>query len=415
MADPRPHLARAAAVGYCPVVPPAVTTLNRDAMLIPSPRLLEALEERIARRRETLAERDRRFGPQRVRVTSYMENIGWPPLFGYDMRRFYAEPELMLELELRQRIFWLDNSLGDEQAGTELVPTTGYYWDTTLLGQRIRTSPEGVPEFLPHPLASSPDLGLLPSWDFRGSGDMPMLLHQHREIARLSRERYAGRVAVGFPHFHRGPLDILVQMRGYERFAFDLRERPQFLREGLARIVAERFRWSRERASYLGLKWRREETFVADDWVNPPFVSPAVFRDFVLPAYRAIQDNEGSVTGFHTCGPLLGLVSELLEAFPGIRALEVSGWNDVEALDRIVDPGIGFACQVRSTVVLYGTEEQHRKLLEAVRRVCARREVSLCAQAIVRMHDTYDEDIERMNRFIGLARNVLAGVEGKEQ
>jgi hypothetical protein len=377
-------------------------------MRIPAARLVDALEERIARKRETLAERDRRFGADRVRVTSYMENIGWPPLFGYDMNRLYAEPELMLEQELRQRIFWLDNSEGDDQAGLEIVPSTGYYWDTTLLGQRIRTSPEGVPEFLPHPLASSPDLGLLPRWDFSSSGDMPLLLRQQREIARLSAERYAGKVTVGFPCFHRGPLDILVQMRGYEGFALDLLERPGFVHEGLDRIVEERVRWNRERAAFLGLEWCRSETFVADDWVNPPFVSPAVFRDFVLPAYRRIQDEEGPVTGFHTCGPLAGLVEDLIAAFPAMGTLEVSGWNDVEALDRAVDPRVGFACQVRNAVVLCGTEAQHRAWLAGIRRVATRRAVSVCAQAIVRVHESYDEDIGRMNRFIVLAREELA-------
>jgi hypothetical protein len=311
-------------------------------------------------------------------------------------------------MELRQRIFWLDNSDGDDQAGLEIVPTTGYYWDTTLFGQRIRTSTEGVPEFLPHPLAERPDLGILPRWEFHTSGDMPVLLRQHREIRRLSEERYGGKVTLGFPRFQRGPLDILVQMRTYEHFAFDLGERPEFLRAGLARVVVERARWNRERAAFLGETWQRGESFVADDWVNPPFVSPAVFRDLVVPAYRAIQENEGTVTGFHTCGPLQGLVEDLLSAFPGIGTLEVSGWNDVEELDRIVDPRVGFACQARNTVVLAGTDEQHRELLGKVARVARRRRVSLCAQAIVKVHDSYDEDLVRMNRFIGLARGILS-------
>jgi hypothetical protein len=289
-----------------------------------------------------------------------------------------------------------------------MVPTTGYYWDTTLLGQRIRTSPEGVPEFLPHPLATAPDLGLLPEWDFQSSGDMPILLRQYRELGRLSAERYGGKVTVGFPRFQRGPLDIFIQMRGYERFALDLVERPQFIRDALSRIVTERVRWNRERAGFLGQTPESGGTFVADDWVNPPFVSPAVFRDFVLPAYRAIQDREGTVTGFHTCGPLQGLVGDLLEAFPAIETLEVSGWNDVKELDRIVDRRIGFACQVRNTVVLAGTEEQHRSLLADIARVARARRVSLCAQAIVRVHSTYDEDISRMNRFISLARELTA-------
>ena len=127
-----------------------------------------------------------------------------------------------------------------------------------------------------------------------------------------------------------------------------------------------------------------------------------------MPAYLAIQENEGPVTGFHTCGPLQALVRDLLGTLPGIRTLEVSGWNDVEALDRVVESGIGFACQVRNTVVLCGTENQHRALLESLRRVAKHRRVSVCAQAIVRVHGTYAEDLRRMNRFIGLAREILA-------
>ncbi len=384
-------------------------SLNREAMRIPGDRLVEVLAERIARRAELLADRDARYGSARVRVSSYMENIGWPPLFGYDMNRFYQDPEFMFEMELRQRIFWLDNSEGDDQASLEITPTTGYYWDTTLFGQRIRTSADGVPEFLPHPLAAMPDTGLLGGWDFHTSGDMPTLLRQYRELARLSAERCGGRVTVGFPRFQRGPLDILIQLRGYERFAFDLTERPAFVAEALARIVAERCRWERERSAFLGQEWRPQPTFIADDWVNPPFLPPAVFREVVLPAYRAIQGNEGPVTGFHTCGPIEALAADLLSALPAIETLDVSGWTDLAALDRAVDPRVAFACQVRNTVVLSGTEAEHRRILTTAARVAEHRRVSLCAQAIVRLHGTYDEDFARMNRFIRLARDVLAG------
>ena len=48
-----------------------------------------------------------------------------------------------------------------------------------------------------------------------------------------------------FPTFNRGPLDINVQLRGYEGFI--------------------------------------------DDWVNVPFISPALFRDFVLPLYHRLK------------------------------------------------------------------------------------------------------------------------------
>jgi hypothetical protein len=198
-------------------------------------------------------------------------------------------------------------------------------------------------------------------------------------------------------------------MRGYERFVYDTLERPEFVRQALSVFVAERLRWNRARAEWLGEAFDRQSTFIADDWVNPPFLSPAMFRDFVLPAYRAIQDNEGRVTGFHTCGPLVELVADLLRDMPGIRTLDVSGWNDLEALDEVVDPQIAFHCQMRNTFVLCGTAEEHRQQLATVRRIGARRRVDLGVQSIVRLLPTYDETLFRMNRFIELARQILGG------
>src|SRR5450759_3574907 len=84
------------------------TTLNREAMAIPADRLLDALEERIERKKAVLAERDRRYGGGRIWIGSYMENLGWPDLFNYDMNRVFADPAFAIEMEFRQRILWLD-------------------------------------------------------------------------------------------------------------------------------------------------------------------------------------------------------------------------------------------------------------------------------------------------------------------
>jgi len=382
--------------------------LNRDAMQLPASRLVQALRERIAGRRTEVEERDRRFGASRVRVHSYMENLGWPPLFDFDFNHFYGDAAFMLEQELRQRVFWLDNTCGDDEPGFGICPTTGFYWDITLFGQRIRTTPGGVPEFLPHPLAAAPQLDLLERFDFETSGDMPVLLRQHQDVSRLSNERYDGAFDVTFPRFSRGPLDILIQLRGYEAFVMDTLERPDFVRQALACIVAERLRWNRERATYLGEEFIPEDISIADDWINPPFLSPAVFRDFVLPAYRAIQENEGPVTGVHTCGPLEPLITDLLASLPGITTLDVSGWNDVELLDDLVDPAIGFSCQLRNTFVLCDPEGEHCRMLAVLKRLASRRQLTVNAQSIVMLHPEPEENFRRLNQFIGLAHRELA-------
>jgi hypothetical protein len=387
-----------------------VDTLNQDALTIPADQLLSAYEQRIERKKATLEERDRTLGKDRIRISSYMENIGWPELFDYDMNRFYSDPAFAFETELRQRIFWLDNSLDDDVPGLWMLATVGMYFDITLFGQVVSHTRIGVPEFGHHPIADKPDLSLIPPVDFRTSGMMPVLLRRYEAMRQISETRYGNKISIGFPEFGRGPLDVLVQLRGYANFAADTVERPQFVRDFLARIVSERVRWNRERRRYLGLPDPAEPTTrIDDDWVNVPFISPAIFREFVLPAYRQIAAAEGKVVGFHTCGNLAPLVRDLLGVFPGIQTLDVSPWNDFEQLDAMLDPKIGFWLPIKNTVVLTGTPAQHRAILERIARVGRHRKVGICAAAIVRLHETYEENLSRVNAFIRLAREVLAG------
>jgi len=377
-------------------------------MILPADRLLPVLEERIACKQELLAERDRRYGCDRIKIFSYMENIGWPPLFGFDMNRFYSDAAFLVEMELRQRIFWMDNSAGDDLANLQIAPTTGFYWDITLFGQKVRTTAEGVPEFEPHPLSARPDINLLGSFDFRTSGDMPILLRQHTEMQKLNRERYGGKLAIAFPRFLRGPLELAIQLRGYENFIGDIMEAPDFAHSLFDFLVCERNRWNRERAAYLGENHPGASTFIADDWLNPPFISPAIFDEYALPAFLKIQENEGPVIGFHTCGPMAPFVRQMLAAFPKMEWLDVSGWNDFEELDRLVDPKIRFLLQMKNTFVLCASVAEHRALLEKIRRLAERRPVSICAQAIVKLHESYEEDLGRMNRFLELARDIFS-------
>ena len=166
-------------------------------------------------------------------------------------------------------------------------------------------------------------------------------------------------------------------------------------------------RWNRERSAYLG-EPPPATTAIADDWAYVPFISPSFFREFVLPAYGRCQDLEATVVKFHTCGNLVPLAEDLLASFPGIRTLDVGGWNELEDLHARVPHAIAFSIHFVNTFVLAGSPDEHRQRLEIVRRIARVRRVSICAQAIVRLHASYEEDLGRMNRFIELARRVLA-------
>jgi hypothetical protein len=372
--------------------------MNLDAMTLPTERLLEALQARIASRTKP--------APARVRVTSYMENIGWPELFGFDMNRFLSDAAFSLEMQLRQKIFWADNAADDSPLTLDVQASTGMYFDMTLFGEEIHHTAEGVPQFAPHPIASDPNPASIAPFDFYTTGEMPALIRMYEQMNALNARDYGGQLQVGFPNFHRGPLDILVQLRGYDHFIADTAECPEIVAAFLQLFVDARLRFARERAHFLGLPGLPATTFVADDWVNIPFISPAMFRRFVAPAYRRIVANEGPVTGFHTCGHMELVVNDLLHAFPNIRRLEVSGWNDLALLDSTVSPQVGFDVAVINTLVLAGSEADQRAKLEAVTAVSRHRPVTLCAQAMVKI-DSYAETLARLNRFLALANQIL--------
>lgn len=382
-------------------------SLNRNAMSIPVHKLVDALEERIAAKKTVLGERDRKFGEDRVRIGSYLENISIPELFGVDMNNIYKDPELAMEIGLRSKIFWLDNTHDDWCCEIDILASTGYYFDMTLFGIRLRHSVEGVPEFMPHPIASNADLSLIKPFDFYTTGEMPEIIRLYEKLKEISHTLYSDKVKVNFPCFDRGPLDIYIQMRGYNNFVEDTAENPQFVHDFLSYIIHERIRWNSQRARFLGELFPKESTFLADDWINIPYITPKMFEEYIVPEYKLIQDMEGKVTGFHTCGRMIPIVGSLLELFPSIKILEVSGWNDFQQLDAIVDPGISFILNFINTFVLISSEEEHERMLTTIARIAKHRKITLCAQAIVRVHDTFDETIAKMNRFIDLVHEKL--------
>jgi hypothetical protein len=113
------------------------------------------------------------------------------------------------------------------------------------------------------------------------------------------------------------------------------------------------------------------------------------------------------VTYFHTCGNIEAVAADLLEVFPELRRLEVSGWNDPRALDRNVPADVALDFHTINTLVLAAPLEDQRAKLEAFAEVSRRRPVSLCAQSMVKL-TSYEDTLARMNAFMALARRVFA-------
>jgi len=381
--------------------------MNTAAMQIPIAGLIPELERRIAQKTDAQEALDTRYGKSRIRISSYMENIGWPELFGYEMNHLLEDAEFSIEQNLRQKIFWLDNVADDGIPGLGISADVGLYWDMTLFGMQIRHTAIGVPEFQPHPFQRKFDRAVLGHFDFYTTGVMPKLIAKYQRMQEISRRKYGGKLPVGFPCFHRGPLDIYVQLRGYENFLEDIADRPDAFQEAMVWLVDERCRFAQERQKFLGENALPATSFIGDDWVNIPFISPDFFRASIVPIYQRIRNQEGPVSGFHTCGNIEAIAGDLLRVFPEMQCLEVSGWNDVLKLDAAVGKNIRFTANIINTVSLGDALDEQRSKLDAIRRVSRHRDVTVCVQAMVKLYPTYEETLARWNRFLNLAREEL--------
>lgn len=380
--------------------------INKRAMQVPRERLLDEIKEANQRKQEILAKRNQEFGSSRPLIGSYLENIALPDLFGFNANDYYHDAQLAMDVDLRYKLFWLDNSHDDGLASLS-VGAGSMYYDMTLFGLVIDYQMDGVPIFRRHALADNPDISKLSPFDFFETGEMPMVHKRYRELKRISEEMYGGEIDVQFPAFRRGPLDIYIQLREYEGFLDDCAENPEYAHRLLDYIVDARIRFNNLATEFLGSPPPGIPT-MDDDWINVPFISPAIFQEFAAPAYRKIQNAEGPIVRFHTCGVFGSVISELVDVFDRLDNIDVSGWNDDVELDQNVRNDIAFNIAYINTFVLLSSPEEHRERLEGAKQVAKNRKISINAQAIVKILNKIDDSILAMNRFIDLARTIMA-------
>jgi len=383
-----------------------MSTINRRAMDVPRKKLLDEIKEANERKREILLTRDREFGADRPPIGSYMENIALPGLYGFDMNDYYHDAQLAMDIDLRNKLFWLDNSLDDGLASLE-VGAGSMYYDMTLFGLKINYTRDGVPVFERHAMADDPDILQLKPFDFFDTGEMPMVHKRYRDMKKISEDLYGGEINVQFPAFRRGPLDIYVQLREYEGFIQDCMEAPEYVRRLLNDIVDARFRYNKLATEFLGAPPPGIPS-MDDDWVNVPFISPAIFDAFAIPVYIKVNETEGPIVRFHTCGVYGPLLKSLLGAFDQLKHIDVSGWNNLTEMDENIRRDVQFGVAYINTFVIMSSPEEHRMRLLEAKRVAAHRKISINTQAMVKIVGTIDDSLIAMNRFITLARNIMA-------
>ncbi|NLG26644.1 MAG: hypothetical protein GX557_01955 [Chloroflexi bacterium] len=271
-------------------------------------------------------ENQRRLKLQPTAVFGMEEPIASQRIYGYDVNHFFADPLFYVEQFLRQRLWrWEHFPREDGPLPDDVWVWLGHYPEYTFLGMSVPYNERGVPCIqTDHPMTRAPDLRLLQPVDFKTSGMMPHILRFYDAVDSI----VAGRLRLTYGMtWGRGCLDLAVQLRGYENWVADTAERPEFVHALMQFLVEQRCRWWEGYEQHFGQP--RGPVPIADDWINIPFISPAMFRDFVLPYYKQIERFHGGIASIHSCGDQTPVQKYMLE-LETLPQFEISPWTKLD-------------------------------------------------------------------------------------
>lgn len=331
------------------------------------------------------------------------EPIAWTMLFDFDVNRYFSDPRFYVEQTLRQKLWKFDNV--DDDAGlTRDVPAwLGHYPEYTFVGMEVVFTPGGVPHIQDdHPLTRAPDLTLLQPVDFYSSGWMPRILRWYDEIEAI----VGGRLEVPFNMtWGRGPLDLAIQLRGYDNFVADTAERPAFVHDLLKFLTEQRCRWWEMYYRHFGLK--PSSTFISDDWINVPFISPNIFAEFVLPRYLEIEKYHGGIRGIHSCGNTVPLQCYLLE-IKSLQGFEVSAWTDLAQTLINLPPPRPLWISVHPNNVLCDSAETMRSKIKFIKEACRGRKFNLSTSGLTPLTAEEGKYVASIQTWLHAARELLS-------
>ena len=332
------------------------------------------------------------------------ECIAWATLYDFDTNRYLGDPEFYFAQNLLQKLWRWDNFPGEDQPLSPDVPAwLGYYVEYSFIGLDVKFSPRGVPIIQDDPpLTRTPDLRLLKPVDFKTSGCIARMLRWHAQVTAA----VAGRLNVPFAMgWTRGCLDLAVALRGYENFVSDIIERPQFAHDLLKWLVEQRCRWLEGYYRHFGLS--PAPAFIADDWINIPFISPAMFADFVLPRYLEIEKFHGGLTHIHSCGNQAPIQKYLLE-IKSLPNIEVSPWTDLAATLQNVPSSKKLVIALHPNDVLVATQAEMAGKLTFIRDACRGREYAITTSGLTPLSDDHQRFQNCIRTWVETGNQVLS-------
>jgi hypothetical protein len=158
---------------------------------------------------------------------------------------------------------------------------------------------------------------------------MPLVHRFYAEMIEILDDDFL----VKFPDWIMGPFGVACELRGFDQFLVDLLLDLDLAQELLRFIVEARLAWQAGCDRFLGVE--RTRGLMGDDDVNCPTLSPALYRDVILPVEMELGEHYGGIFYWHSCGNTTKLL-ENIACIPALDLFHCGPWTDVAEACRVM-------------------------------------------------------------------------------
>ena len=249
-------------------------------------------------------------------------------LFNYSLKDYYTDPEVYLEMYLRQRINQFKIFRDDACLRSEIPIWLGSYYEHSLFGieslYSVRETPRPKFEVT---IKDRKDLEKFTNIDFKKAGQVPLAVKFFEDISKYIE---GTDLKVTMPYYNRGPFGVLAIVMGFDRLFMKAYDDPDFVMDAMSlvnKVSIDYENWINDKYdSPLGPK------AIYNDDVSCPIVSPDFYKRFIFPAEKELEEAYGSFSYWHSCGncdDLLPILKNLK-----IESMNVSMVGDLDKYVR---------------------------------------------------------------------------------
>ena len=283
-------------------------------------------------------------------------------LFDYSLKEVFTDAKTHICFTFEQMIWNHDHFHHDGGVGKTVVINQLGFFAPSLFGMKPVYSDDAVPWIKNPVIVDKSDFYKLDKPDFFNSGLSPLAHRMYEEAREILPDDFK----VVFTAWFTGPFSLLFHLRGITNLAFDMIDDPKFVHEMMAFATECIKEWWTERARFFG-EDGLQPLLLGNDEVGIPWVSPALYEEFILPYETDLSEYFGGIDYWHSCGNCTALLP-LLARIPNLRMMDVGPWTALQPAVEFFGKRPGSSIMKRlhpvSEVLMASERQIHDRLLQ---------------------------------------------------